>query len=310
MIYINLEKKDNERKIEYKNIFHKFLYTIINKIKRRLIKLKEEKIEDKTLITIPDLENKTLNKLSNYMVQKCVNRVCISEELFKNPVFMDFIRKKKVRIFDGRWLFKQLVVKCAEYIVLCKKEKMEYQEVSILSKNIDELVAYNVREIASKVKIVNLITENVSKFRKLERELYEQKGIILNMNNNYKKSLAKNDIIFNFDFDEEELNKYTLPKKACILNLKQDIKINTKTFEGINACFYEISMPRKYLKDLLYFKDFDIQMLYESYIYKNTNPYNIKKELDEDELNIVFLESKNGKIRKTEYLNLSKKMAN
>lgn len=310
MIYINLKKANDKETIEYKNIFYKILFSIINKIKKRFIKLKEEKIEDRVLITIPDIENKTLNKLSNYMKQKCVNRVCISNELFNNPVFMEFIRKKNVRIFDGKWLFKHLVLKSAEYITTCKKEKMEYQEISILSNNIDNIIVYNVREIASKVKIVNIITENVNKFRKLERELYEQKGIILNMNNNYKKSLVKSDIIFNFDFSEDELNKYALPKKACIVNLQEDIKINSKAFEGINACFYEICMPRKYLKDLLYFRDFNVQMLYESYVYKNTNPYNIKKELEDDELNISFLEGKNGKIRKTEYLNLSKKVVN
>ena len=60
-------------------------------------------------------------------------------------------------------------------------------------------------------------------------------------------------------------------------------------------------MPRKYLDKLLFFKGFNTSILCESFLYKNTMPYN---------MNISFLEGRNGKIRKTEYLKLSKKMAN
>jgi hypothetical protein len=158
--------------------------------------------------------------------------------------------------------------------------------------------------------VVNIITDKENKFRKLERELYEERGIILNMNNNYKKSLVKSDIIFNFDFSEEEINKYTLPKKSCIINFNEEIKILTKVFEGINVYFYEIQIPRKYINNLLYLKDFDTSILYESFIYKNTSPKNIKNEINKDDANIVFLIGRNGKIRKTEYLKMSKKIAN
>ena len=304
MIYIKLEEKDE------KSIKKNKLLKLIDKVKCKFAKIREDKFEDKVLITIPDIENKTLNKLSDYMQQNCINRVCISNELLNNPVFMEFIKNKNVRVFDGRWLFKELVPKCIEYIMLCKKDKIEYQEVSILSKDISEIVVYNVKEISGRVRILNIITENENKFRKLEKELYEQKGIILNMNNNYKKSLAKSDIIFNFDFSEEEINKYALPKKACIINLEKEITINSKAFEGINVSSYEIQMPRKYIKNLLHFRDFDTSMLYESFIYKNTNPINIKAEFIEDGINISFLNGKNGKIRKTEYVNLSKKLVN
>lgn len=304
MIYIKLEEKDE------KNIKKSRFFKLIDKIKRKFVEIKEDKFEDKILITIPDIENKTLNKLSNYIKQNCINRVCISNELLKNPIFMEFIKSKNVRIFDGRWLFKQLVPKIVDYIMFCKKDKIEYQEISILSKDINDIVVYNIKELSSRVRILNIITENENKFRKLEKELYEQKGIILNMNNNYKKSLIKSDIIFNFDFSEDEINNYTLPKKSCIINLKEEIVINSKAFEGVNVSFYEIQMPRKYIKNLLYLKDFNTSMLYESYIYKNTNPINIKTELIEDGINISFLNGKNGKIRKTEYVNLSKKLVN
>lgn len=304
MIYIKLVEK---REIETpKNNFLKF----INKMKDKFIKLKEEKIDNKTLVIINDTEKQTLNKLSEYIKRNCVNRVCLSNNLLNNKAFIKFIKNENVRIFDGKWLFKHLALSSAEYVCKCKKESLGYQEISFLTNEISDIVVENIKDISSKVKILNIITEDEKKFRKIEKELYEEKGIILNMNNNYKKSLIKSDIIFNFDFSEEEINLYTLPKKTCIINFNDEVKINVKSFEGINADFFEIPMPRKYLKDSIHLNDFDNSILYESYIYKNTSSKNILKEIQKDGINISFLNGRNGRIRKNEYLNLSKKIAN
>lgn len=298
MIYIRLSNKD----IIENSIKNKFL--------NRLSKIRVDEFEGKQLIEIKDLKNKTLNKLSKYLELNCINRICISDNLFKSDIFLEFIKNENIKYFDGRWLFKHLMLDSVEYICSCKKEKLEYQEISILSNSLDWSLVYNIKNLATSVRILNIITNHENKFRKIEKELYEEKGIILNISSNYKKSLIKSDIIFNIDFLEEELNKYVLPKKACIININNETKILSKAFEGINANFYEINMPRKYLDKILFFKGFNSSILYESFIYKNTMPENIVRELNEDNLTISFLEGINGKIRKTEYLKLSKKIAN
>ena len=305
MIYVKLEEKIENSKVKFK-----FIKKKIYNIKNRFIKLKEEKIDNIILITLPNLENITLNKLSKYIRVNCINRVCLSDTLLKNDVFLEYIKNENVKILDGKWLFKHLVEECANFICTSKKEDLGYQEISILSKDINEIVVDAIQNLAPKIRILNVITNNENRFRKIEKELYEQKGIILNMNNNYKKSLMKSDIIFNFDFLEDEINKYSLPKKTCIINFNNKIKINSKLFEGINANFFDIQMPRKYLKNSIYLKDFNSSVLYESYIYKRTSPKNIIKEIENDGVDITFLNGKNGRIRKNEYLNLSKKIAN
>lgn len=302
MIYIKLD--ENKEIIDKKNI------NFFAKIKDKFKKIREEKNEDKTLIVIKDVNSKTLNALSKYIKKNCINRVCISNNLLTNNTFMNYIRKENVRILDGKWLFKHLASNCADYICKCKKESLGYQEISFLSNGISDIIVENIKDISSKVRILNVITQDEKKFRKIEKELYEQKGIILNMNNNYKKSLMKSDIIFNFDFSEEEINKYSLPKRTCIINFNESIKINIKSFQGINVDFFEIPMPRKYLKNSIYLNDFDNSILYESYIYKNTSSKNIINEIIKDGVNISFLSGKSGRIRKNEYLNLSKKIAN
>lgn len=298
MIYIKFNE-NNIMKKSFKNVFI-----------RRFGKLKVDKFDEKELIEIFDLKNKTLNKLAKYLRANCINRVCLSDNLLNNNPFIEFLKNEKIYYFDGRWLFKYLMINCAEYISSCKREKLEYQEISILSNEIDWNLMYNIKKLASMVRIINIITNNENKFRKIEKELYETKGIILNISNNYKKSLIKSDIIFNFDFLEDEFNKYTLPKKACIINFKNEIRILQKSFEGINAHFFEINMPKKYIDKLLFLRNFDISILYESFIYKNTLPSNILKEIHDDNVYISFLKGKNGIIKKTEYLKLSKKMVN
>lgn len=305
MIYITLEEKLDETNIKFK-----FLKKRLFRIKNRFVKLKEDKFENIILITLPNIEIYTLNKLLNYMRIKCVNRVCISDLLLSKIDFMEFMKSQKIKICDGKWLFEYLIYQCAEYISASKKERLEYQEISILSNNINLVLIDTIHELASKIRVLNIITENENKFRKIEKELYDKKGILLNINNNYKKGLIKSDIIFNFDFSEEEINKYSLPKKCCIVNYKDDIKINSKSFEGINSNFYDIEMPKKYLKNSMLLKDFNNVVLYESYIYKKTSPENIKNEIKKDEISITFLNGKNGRIRKNEYINLSKKVAN
>lgn len=298
MIYIRLADNDIAKKSIKNNFF------------KRFSKLKVDEFDGKKLLEIRDLNNKTLNKVSKYLRTNCINKVCLSNNLLNNAVFLEFIKKENISYFDGRWIFKHMMINCAEYICTCKKEKLEYQEIAILSNNVDWNLIYNIKKIATKVRIVNIITNCENKFRKLEKELYEEKGIILNINNNYKKSLIKSDIIFNYDFSEDELNKYLLPKKACIINFENEIKKLPKSFEGVNASFLEINMPRKYLDKVLFFKDFNTTILCESFIYKNTLPSNISKQILDDNITISFLEGKNGNIRKTEYLKMSKKMAN
>lgn len=303
MIYIKLIENEENSKI---NLFNR----ISSKFDNLFPKIEEKKINDKTLIVLYNTNRKTLSRLSKYISINCICKVCLSENLLNNQEFVKYILNENVKIFDGKWLFKYLISDCASYISLCKKEILDYQEISILCNNPNDIVFNDIRELAVKIRVLNIITNNEKRFKKLEKELYEKKGIILNISNNYTKSLKKSDIIFNFDFSEDDINKFTFSKNACIINLKDEIKINLKSFEGINANFYSIQMPNKYLVDTTLLSEFNPTILYESYIYKNTSYQNIINEIKKDNITIEFLYGRNGKIRKNEYLKLSKKIAN
>lgn len=305
MLYIKLENEIGEENKKLRVLKNK-----IYNLKYKFIKLKEEKIENGELVFLPNLEKYTYEKLSKYLKVKGITKVCISESLMKEENFFDFLNDNNVEILDGRWIFKHMSLEVVKYICNQKKEKINFQEVSILSNDIDRILKQVIFDLAKEVRIVNLVTQNENKFEKIEKELYDDYGILLNINNNYQKSLAKSDIILNFDFEEDELNKYNINSKASIINLKREINIKEKNFSGISVNFLELTCPMKYVRESIYLKDFDSTIFYESLIYKKTSPENIIKQIKSDKVNINFLNGKNGRIRKNEYLKLSKKMAN
>ncbi len=305
MLYIKFQNEVGE---ENKKL--RFLKDKIYKLKYKFIKLKEEKIENADLLFLPNLEKYTYEKLSKYLKIKGITKACISESLMKEKCFINFLNNNNVEILDGRWLFKHMSFDIVKYICNQKKEKINLQEVSILSNDIDRTLKQIIFDLAKEVKVINLVTQNENKFRKIEKELYDDFGILLNINNNYQKSLFKSDIILNFDFTEDELNKYNINFRSSIINFKSEINIREKNFSGINVNFFELTIPMKYIRESIYLKDFDSTIFYESLIYKKTSPENIIKQIECDKININFLIGKNGRIRKNEYLKLSKKMAN
>lgn len=305
MLYIRLEKdlkKENKRVKIFKNRIDSYKY--------KFLKLKEEKIENGNILILPNLEKYTYEKLLKYIKLNCISSVCISNDLLKNIEFTEFLRNENINFFDGKWLFKHMSFDIVKYICNLQKINLMQQEVSILSNNMNRIIKQSIFDLAKEVRILNIITKEESKFKKIEKEIFDEEGIILNINNNYQKSLNRSDIILNFDFDEEEINKYNINSKTCIINFDKEINIRGKNFAGINVNFFDIIIPNKYIKEYYYLNDFNSTILYESLIYKKTSPENIKKEIEKDKVIINFLNGKNGIIRKNEYLKISKKIAN
>lgn len=306
MIYINYAENIKDSMSEDMFKMPRFLRNIIYKIRRVLGVLYIRTYDEKILITISSLNKNALKRLEKYIKTRCVKRVCLSNELTSNIDFLNFINGQELEIFDGSWLFDYINLKLVKHIVELKKEDLKSQEITIMINKINDNIVDLIKEFSDKIKLLNVVTNRENMLRKVEEELRAEKGIALNINNNYKKSLLKSDIIINFDFSEEEFNKYTLPKKSCILTKDKNIKILSKSFEGVYIIDYDISFPRKYLRYLINFKDFNNVILYESFIKKRTVRKNIIKEIEEDDLNILTLIGQNGKIRKAEINNLSK----
>ncbi len=149
--------------------------------------------------------------------------------------------------------------------------------------------------IAKNIKRLNIITNHINKCKKIEKYLYKEFGIMLNISNNKQRSLLKSEIIINFDFPEELINKYKVYDNAIILNMNDKINLHSKRFNGINVNYYKIDIPEEYKLDG--FKD---EIVYESLIYTKNNYKEIYKKIKEDKIEINKLVGNNGIIRENE----------
>lgn len=292
MFYI---KMLNKEELSFKEL-------IMFKVKRyRVIKENEMHI-----IEILDLKEKSLKRLKAYLKENCALKVCVSNELFHDD-FLVFLYEQNIKIVDGKWLFKNLAKEILEYIVYMKKTKIEDEEITILVNYLDKTIVHFIKELASKVKCLNIITENERQFNNTNNYLYNEYGIILNIYSDNSKMISRSSIILNFDYSEDEFKKLKIKKDSILVNFNK-VLFDKKCFDGLLICDYEINSKIKFSKG---FESFDYKHLYESIIYKNTLPENIKKQLEKDKIKIRKLKSIEGEIKKSDYLkNNSRKMLN
>ena len=235
------------------------------------------------------LAKKTLKILEKANSKKVV----ISKNIQSIKEYTELIKKSELEIIDGKWLYKILTPEILEYIL--NKENMRSEETNlyILINDLTEIALQTIKRLANTYKSINIITNHIEKFKKIEETMAKELGIAMTVMNNKKKGLAKAKMILNFDFPKELLNKYNIYEKAIIVNLQGNIKIAKKRFEGIVINDYEIEIvnPQEYhLED----KKYKIKELYEACFYKSQPYNNIVEKIKKDKVKIKELYSLNG----------------
>ena len=256
-----------------------------------------EIIEDKILLPISQEEimddkkaNVLVKRIKKILDKTSCNSVILSKYLKKQENFVSNLESKFVNIVDGRWLFCLLSSKVLDYIVEKENLKKEETNVSIMvNKNDSDYIIENIKNIIRTYKSVNIVTTNLVKFKKLEKDMLEKEGMMITVTNNKKKSLIRSKIILNVDFTSEEVNKYNIPEEAIVVNLCSNVDINKKRFNGLNINDYEISFENfeefDYDKSKLYFQ----KDIYEAMLYKK-QPYEyIERKIKRDKVRIEKL---------------------
>lgn len=172
------------------------------------------------------LAKNIVNKLKNAIG----NNVILSKEIKKQKNLVNYLYSQNMNIIDGKWLFGILSDEAITYVVNKKKMKKEKLNVSILVNDVEDYVLENIKLIVGKYKRVNIVTNQLEKFKKLEKEIFEKDGIMVTVTNNKKKSLTRSNVILNYDFPTELINKYKIYDEAIILNVKQNVFISSKRF--------------------------------------------------------------------------------
>ena len=278
MIYI--EKNDKPNIIEKMlNLIKVQDSTIILTINEKTKEKQIEKIAKKTI--------KVIGKISNS------KKIVLSKKMKKEEKYINYLNEYGIEIADGRWLFEILLTDIVNYIV--EKQKIERVNISVLINDLTDKEFENIKLLAQKYTTINIVTNHIEKFRKLEQQLQE-KGIIATITNNKKKSLMKSQIIINIDFPKELINKYRINENAAIINVKKPIKITQKRFNGVTVNDYEIEYRNDICNEKFFVDKYNLKDLYEAEMYKRDSFTNLRKKIKNDKVLINKLYLNNGEL--------------
>ena len=278
MIYI--EKNDKPNIIEKMlNLIKVQDSTIILPINEKTKEKQIEKIAKKTI--------KVIGKISNS------KKIVLSKKMKKEEKYINYLNEYGIEIADGRLLFEILLTDIVNYIV--EKQKIERVNISVLINDLTDKEFENIKLLAQKYMTINIVTNHIEKFRKLEQQLQE-KGIIATITNNKKKSLMKSQIIINIDFPIELINKYSINESATIVNVKRPIKITQKRFNGVTVNDYEIEYRNDICNEKFFVDKYNLKDLYEAEMYKRDSFTNLRKKIKNDKVLINKLYLNNGEL--------------
>ena len=268
----------------------------------------KKKSEEKFVYVIPKVNKKFLKKIDKLLKITSEKQVCISEELFYKDEFLNLLKSKSVYVSNGKWILKYMLKNIFDYIRYNSKEDFSNKEIAFLVDEDYELAVEYIKWFSDKFKVITIVSNNIKYFSKIENRLLEECGLNLNVVNNYRKSLNKTEYIVNIDFSEKKIKRYTIYNKAIFINLCNNYELENKKYEGVNITSCQIAIPDKYILYVDLFKNFDYLKVYESIIRKRTSEKNILKEIENDEIKIIFLENMNGLIKNDVFLQENKKI--
>ena len=145
------------------------------------------KVQENTII-LPineETSQKQIEKISR-KTQKIVGilsnskKIVLSKNMKKEEKFINYLNTYGIEISDGRWLFEVLLTDIINFIV--EKQKMKKINLSILINDLTDIEFENIKLLAKKYTNMNIVTNHIEKFKKLEKQLQEE-GIIITITN-------------------------------------------------------------------------------------------------------------------------------
>lgn len=298
------EKEDNSEREEHINL-KKNIKKLNKKIEKRIRKIKKGDLRVnvkivpsnevikivKKLEKIEEIEKaeknkkiKEVDKIKEIEKIKGASEQNLEENKFKTNTFsiVDLVNE----IEQSKNIYCENLIEILNNIMKDGKKETKEQSVYILLEQSSNLNNIKIKEMLNQYKIVYIITDNVNQYRKIEQFAEEEAEMLIILNNR-KKSLSKAKYIINYDFRQENIEKFNINRTATILNVAQN---KIKIYQG----FQGIVINNIRLKSE---KDEKFPIEYE--IEKNREKVNEKIKNEE-----YYFIGENGEINKEEIIKL------
>lgn len=208
------------------------------------------------------------------------------------------------------------------YILNIQNIDVNNADVYFLIKKDNDLNLQFLSKFIENCKTVNIVTNDIARFKEVQERIYENENILIGISNNKSKALKRARYILNVNMDENDIKKYKINRDAIIINLKNMVYYNNPGFNGININYMQISLPDEYIEQFECINnqnEFDLTKLYEVYLMQELNIEKRKlnvlkcekvenieeKIIKQDGIKITGLIGNNGRIGESEFVKIS-----
>lgn len=225
--------------------YEKTFEIIIKLIRKIIIKVRIEKVFDDIIILVPRYKkyNYIFSKVISYQIKRYIKKLNITELIFEDDLEILKSIFETYSFIDEKILMRNCVVKIFNHIFNINKQNINMENVYILVNVYNKQNIYLIDQLVEIFKTVNIITENISKYRRLEERYFSQ-GVLITVSNNKRKSLKNCRYIINIDFDKKRILRYNIKPNSIIVNLSKENLIIEKGFDGIIINSFEVDINK------------------------------------------------------------------
>ncbi len=253
---------------------------------------------------------------------KCIKRLNIDTIVFSMELQKEFkaslcntLEENNIQILNGKRLMEFMQFDIVKYIFDKQEIDMKNEEIYIIFKKTAFLDLNFLKKYIEEFRLVNIVTNDIKRLKTIQDSLLDSSGILISVSNNKKKALKRARYILNLNLTKQELLKYNINRNAVIINIAEDVKYDSPSFDGINVNNIKIECTDEYMEQFEQIgNNFDITELYESIII-NSQKWKIEdayERISKDDIKIIQIIGNNGAIsneelQKIHNLNLDKR---
>ena len=259
---------------------------IINNIIYKINSVLNTVKQKNDIFGIIKLNDKTKKKIVNILRKNKIDYAIVeNDEVINYPTL------------DGKYILKYMLPEIVDYCIKILKPKSE--QIYICTNNYTSENNELIEELAEKVKVVNIFTEN-AQYNQLEKNL-EKKGIYITVSANKRKSLKKANIVINLDL--KNLDDCNINRNMVFIDLNKNTPL-PKAFNGIIIKKAEIN-TKKVMRAFSDYENFNRSKIIEAEMLKLEGYKKSREFIKSNKLYIVNLKN-NRAIDKDEFSRIGK----
>ena len=290
--------------------YNKYWYIIIKILRKIFIRVGMEYVENGIVMLIP--EYKTKRKKLNSIINKSILEQILKklensnieyiavEEGLENigKAVLECDKLKYLNMLNGKYLMKIRLKELWKYIFEASKKNSSMENLYIFVKKYSQENINIIRSMIPMFRTVNIITSSVRKYRILEENLYN-KGILVTVSNNRRKSARNAKYIINIDMESCNIQQYLVNNRAIIINLTNEINLMPKSFQGVIVNNAEFELEKEFIT---YIEEFYGKISSKVYIESLLASYYKVNNTNFENLKITYLYGVRGRLTKVEFL--------